>query len=203
MPLPFIANGEQCGVFSQGFECFEMKVFFTILLWLGLAPAISQAEPSGLQPKSFMLSDFVFERPESWIWVPIEGDTSGQKLIIPGADGKEAATFLMLFYPKLHGKNDHSASTIIPRWKEQFDERTAFSTNRIDLNGQFITYVHVEGTQRSSAARKERRPNFALAGAVMEVKQGTISARVVGPNFVVAAATKDFHSMIENSLKSQ
>jgi len=158
-------------------------------------------QSDGLRPKNVLLGGMLFERPESWLWVPTEDVKESHKFIITDKNNDELASVLMFFHEPENGTNTHRPNDLFPRWKEQFSPRTLVATNQVRIGGHVLSSLRVEGTQRPSKTRRETRSDYALFGVLLEIPAGTISARVVGPTPVAQNMTFELLRMIEESVK--
>ena len=181
----------------------RIQIFTLFCCGIFLLATPSQAEIDGLKPQNVLLGGMFFERPESWVWTATDDTKASHKFVIIDKNDNEIASVLMFFHEPENGTNAHGPNDMFPRWKEQFSPRTLVATNQVKIGGHLVTSLRVEGTQRPSKTRPERRPDFALFGVLLEVPGGIISARVVGPTAVAESVTFDLLRMIELSIKDK
>ena len=118
--------------------------------------------------------------------------------MIPGAtggnDGGECAVF---FFGTGQG-GDTEAN--IARWASQFKESPTPEKSTRTAGGMNVTMVRIAGTYLApSGPMMESQgsfDNYRLLGAIVDAPEGAVFFKLTGPSATVAAAEKDFDSMI-------
>lgn len=148
-------------------------------------------------PVSFQVSDFEFERPAHWQWVPASSPMRKAHLQAPGAT-KEAQADVIFFHfgPGQGG----SVEANVKRWVDQFqDAESATSSEKI--GDTTITYVKSSGTFLSGMPGTTPVPleNQGLRGAILESPNGDVYVKMTGPQATVEAAETPFIEMVRKA----
>ena len=171
-----------------------------------LALAFSVLAPATLQaaaPESFTVSEYSFKRPATWEWVEVA--SSMRKAQLKVSDPKITDSAEVVFFH--FGPSDGGGvQANVERWYGQFKEPKASINAKIEkvtVGGTEVTYVSAEGTYLSGmpgAARAEKA-GYALRGAIVAGKQGSVFVKMTGPAALVKSADKDFKMLVESPLK--
>jgi len=152
-------------------------------------------------PETFKVSEFNYKRPAKWEWV--ENRSSMRAAQLKVVDGKAEAEVVFFYFGEGGGGGTQAN---VDRWYGQFAEpkdKLNPKSEEKTVGGVKITYVQAEGTYNSGPplGQKVPMPGFALLGAIVEGKQGSVFVKMTGPKELVKAATADFKGMIEGALK--
>jgi hypothetical protein len=176
-----------------------MKVLrLLVLSWL-----VAFAVPAADAPKTFAVSEFTFARPSAWEWVEAPSSMRKAQLRVPGADKANFAEIVFFHFGQGGGG---STRDNVERWLRQFQEpreKINAKTEEKNVNNRKVTYVSAEGTYLSGmpGGAQTPKPNYALAGAIIESTEGNVFVRMTGPKELVNISGAEFRKMIEGALK--
>lgn len=133
---------------------------------------------------------FHWDTPEGWQELP----STQMRLVNFQVDGAEA------YLSALPGRAG-GAFANINRWREQMGLETITQEEMAELPtrdviGQQAVYVVMRGTYTGMGAQPE--PNSALIGAIFDVPQFTIFAKMVGPEDVVLEEEPNFNAFLDS-----
>lgn len=153
-------------------------------------------------PKTFKVSEFTFERPESWQWIEVASSMRKAQLKVEDAAKKETAEVVFFYFGEGGGG---STQANIDRWLSQFAEpkdKLKSKVESVTVGGRKITYVQAEGTYQSGMPGGPKTPlaNSMLVGGIIEGEQGSVFVRLTGPAALAKSAQADFRKMIESPL---
>jgi hypothetical protein len=116
------------------------------------------------------------------------------------AEGGECAVFY--FGPNQGGSVDANIS----RWTDQFENAGKADRSERTAAGMAVHFVHVEGTYLAPAGpmmqSQGKKDHFVLLGAIVDGPQGAVFFKFTGPRKTVAAASKEFDTLIASIHKS-
>jgi len=152
-------------------------------------------------PATFKVSELTFTRPAAW--EPLETTSQMRKAQFKVTDpaSKESADVIFFYFGPGNGGGTQAN---VDRWFGQFKEpkdQIKPKTEEATVSGRKVTYVQAEGTYMSGmpGGPTTPRPNYALAGAIIESSQGNIFARMTGPRELVKSSLAEFRKMIESA----
>lgn len=148
-------------------------------------------------PVSFRVSDFEFERPSGWGWVPPSSAMRKAHLQAPGATEESKADVIFFHFGPGQGG---SVEANVNRWVAQFQNaESATSTEKIGNTS--ITYVKSKGTFLSGMPGTSPVPleNQALRGAILESPNGDVYIKMTGPEATVEASEEAFIAMVRKA----
>jgi hypothetical protein len=156
---------------------------------LVLPPAAARAE----DPATFDVAGFTFTRPADWQWVNVTSAMRKAQLRV----GKPEDEAEITFFHFTGAGGDVESNT--RRWLGQFKSKEgAEKVEAKTLNGVKVTFVTTEGTFSSGMPGGPVTPknDFALIGAIMEAKEGSVFVKFTGPEKVVKGARDKFVQFI-------
>lgn len=121
----------------------------------------------------------------------------------PATPGTEPAECGVYFFG--HGQGGGVAENI-SRWADQFEGSPKPSVRVQTVAGMTVHRVALSGTYRSPGGpmmqSQSPKPGYRLLGAIVEAPGGLVFFKLVGPAAAVAAAEKDFDSLIASLSKA-
>jgi hypothetical protein len=171
-----------------------------ILALLSFMSALSHAaEP----PATFKVSDFTFERPPEWEWVPTTSPMrkAELKVVSPKGDGAVEVVFFH-FGPGDGGGTQANVDRWFRMFKEPRDQIQAH-TEKTKVDRHEVTYVRAQGTYLSGmpGGPQTPLPDHGLIGAIIEAPGGNVFVRLTGPKALASAAETEFKAMIASALR--
>jgi len=148
-------------------------------------------------PVSFRVSDFEFERPANWHWVPASSPMRKAHLQAPGAAEDAQADVIFFHFGAGQGG---TVEANVNRWVAQFQNaESATSTEKIGNTA--ITYVKSKGTFLSGMPGTSPVPleNQGLRGAILESPNGDVYVKMTGPLATVEASEAAFIEMVRKA----
>lgn len=159
---------------------------------LVLPPSTARAE----DPATFEVGDFTFTRPADWAWVPVASAMRKAQLRPGGAD--DGAEIIFFYFTGGGGDVDSN----VKRWLSQFKGKEgAEKVEAKTINGVRVTFVTTGGTFSSGMPGGPTTPktDYALHGAIMEGKEGSVFAKFTGPEKIVKGASDKFIKFITDA----
>lgn len=152
-------------------------------------------------PETFKVSEFTYKRPAKWEWVESRSAMRAAQLKV--ADGKAEAEVVFFYFGEGGGGGTQAN---VDRWYGQFagpKEKLNPRSEEKTVGGVKVTYVEAEGTYNSGPplGQKVPMPGYALLGAIVEGKAGSVFVKMTGPKALVKGAEADFKGMVEGALK--
>jgi hypothetical protein len=155
------------------------------------------------EEKTFKVGEVSFTRPEKWEWVEVASPMRKAQLKVTDEKGKMSAEVVFFqFGPGPMG----GVKANVDRWLGQFAEpreKINAKTEEVTVGKTKVTYVQAEGTYKSGmpGGPQTPMPDYALAGAIVEVGEGNIFVKMTGPKVLVKSSVGEFKKMIESGLK--
>lgn len=145
----------------------------------------------------FRVGDFVFERPEGWLWQASASPMRKAQLLVRGAGGEVADVVFFHFGPGQGG----SVEANVERWLQQMENPSRAATRTEDTAAARVTFVEAEGTFLSGMPGTPAIPmeGFALRGAILESPGGDVYVKFTGPAAAVLPASADFERMVRTA----
>jgi hypothetical protein len=177
-----------------------------ILSFLICWPHCVDAQES-FNPSTIILGDFVFTRPEEWVWKktePARKDIQSEVIFgIPHGGYEEAAKAFFNLYEKDAQPGTRGATA--DRWKSWFpkSKKTTKFSEPVLIGANKVSYFEIAGKYTGPGSVPEQKTECALFGAFIENPGGNIIVRMVGPNNVVRKAEPQLKEMIERALKRE
>jgi hypothetical protein len=170
------------------------------LLLLGATVWLT-ANVTAAGPETFKVSEFNYKRPAKWEWVESRSSMRAAQLKV--VDGKAEAEVVFFYFGEGGGGGTQAN---VDRWYGQFAEPKDKLNPRSEektVGGVKVTYVEAEGTYNSGPplGQKVPMPGYALLGAIVEGKAGSVFVKMTGPKALVKGAAADFKGMVEGALK--
>jgi hypothetical protein len=159
---------------------------------LVLPPPAARAE----DPATFEVGDFTFIRPADWKWVPVTSAMRKAQLKVGTPEDQDE----IIFFYFTGGGGDVDSN--VKRWLGQFKSKEgAEKVEAKTINGVKVTFVSTEGTFSSGMPGGAVTPktDFALNGAIMEGKEGSVFVKFVGPEKIVKGARDKFLQFITDA----
>jgi hypothetical protein len=177
----------------------------SLLLGLCLAVAATLVLPPAARaedPATFEVAGFTFTRPADWQWINVTSPMRKAQLRVGGAEPTAGGD--ITFFHFTGGGADVDSN--VKRWLAQFKSKEgADKVEAKTLNGVKVTFVTTEGTFASGMPGGPTTPmeNFALMGAIMEAKEGSVFVKFVGPEKIVKGARDKFIQFITDATKTR
>ncbi|MEM1085868.1 MAG: hypothetical protein AAGI48_17295 [Verrucomicrobiota bacterium] len=143
--------------------------------------------------EDFKVSDLNFSKPETWKSVEVQSAMRKAQLSV----GEEGEVVFFHFGPGAAGGKKAN----IDRWFGQFKEgpdAINAKTEELKAGDIPVTLVSANGTFLAGrpGGPKTGMPDYALLGAIIEAKGGSIFVKFTGKKATVDAAAKDFKAMV-------
>ena len=154
-------------------------------------------------PSSFKVGDISFTRPAKWEWVEVTTQMRKAQLKVTDPASKASAEVVFFqFGPGPMG----GVKANVDRWFGQFQEpreKISAKTEEAMVGKTKVTYVQAEGTYKSGmpGGPQTAMPEYALAGAIVEVGDANIFIKMTGPKALVKTSLTEFKKMVESGLK--
>src|SRR3954471_11333680 len=151
---------------------------------------------------TFEVAGLTFTRPADWKWIEITSPMRKAQLRVGAAE--PAAGGDITFFHFVGAGGDVDAN--VKRWLAQFKSKEgADKVEAKELSGVKVTFVSTEGTFASGmpGGPTTAMENFALLGAIMEAKEGSVFVKFVGPAAVVKAEKEKFSTFIADAAKTR
>jgi hypothetical protein len=138
--------------------------------------------------------------PKDWVSEPPANAMRRAQYKVPGKGG--AAECVVFYFGPGQGGDPQSNAV---RWASQFANAdgspatSAMKTRQADVNGLEVLYVETRGTYLAGSmagAEIEKKPGYALYGAVVEGPDANWFVKLTGPEATVSAQRAAFESMI-------
>ena len=176
-----------------------MKNLFFVLFATSLA--ISASTFAVESPATFKVSECTFTRPASWETLETTSQMRKAQFKITDPNTKDTADVIFFYFGPGNGGGTKAN---VDRWLGQFKEpkdQVKASTEESIVSGHKVTYVRAEGTYMSGmpGGPTTPKPNYALAGAIIESAEGSVFVRLTGPRELVKSSFADFKKMIESA----
>ncbi len=177
------------------------KPVFIALLFLTASVLPQSLSVQAAEPNRFTVSDFSFTSPDSWKSIRPRSSMRKAQLSVPNSkDGDAGEVVFFHFGPGSAG----GTKANIDRWYRQFQEPVAklnAGTEEARIGDIKVSFVHAEGTFMSGppVGRKVAKANYALLGAIVEAKKGSIFVKFTGPSTLVKSAEADFKTMVTSA----
>ncbi len=176
-------------------------------LAMSLAAVLCMATPGAAlaeAPKSFTVGEFLFERPDAWLWIETTSPMRKAELHVPSGDGASRAEITFFHFGPGQGG---SVDANIARWISQFQEPVETIQPQIEkgLMGKVpVTFVKAKGTFLSGMPGQPTTPmkDYALHGAIIESAQGDVYVKMTGPLAIVEASGTIFDQFIKQAAAS-
>jgi hypothetical protein len=184
------------------FSAFSPVRFGQALILSAVAVLVSAAPALAQEPATFEVADFTFTRPAEWKWIPVNSPMRKAQLKIPGGDAATSAEVTFFYFTGQGG--DPEANT--KRWLAQFESKPgAEKIEKKEYSGTNVTIVTTEGTFASGMPGQPTTPmaNYALVGAIMQGKEGSVFVKMTGPAALVKDARGKFDEFIATAAKSR
>ena len=154
-------------------------------------------------PQSFKVSEFTFQRPATWKWVPTTSSMRAAQLEL-GEAAKGGIAEVVFFY--FGASNGGGTQANVERWFGQFKESKEKLGAKVEektINAKKVTFVQAKGTYMSGSpfGPKTAKPDHVLMGAILESKQGNVFVKMTGPTQTVEPAIQAFQEMVTAALK--
>lgn len=171
-----------------------MKTLIAAAALLGLAVGTAIAG----DPVVIKVRQFGFVTPIGWTILPAQPEEDAPRLSIGRGQAAAEVTF------SKYGMGGGSAKEDVDTWFAQFSGvgvRRDLETERI--GPVKVVYARTEGTFSTGAlGESAKRSGYALCGAVLESKNGSVYVRMVGPAATVRGATEAFKKMVSDAARS-
>jgi hypothetical protein len=169
----------------------------SLSLVLLLCPAARAAE----SPATFKVSEFTFTRPAGWEPVETTSQMRKAQFKVTEASAPEPAEIIFYYFGEGNGGGPQAN---VDRWFGQFKEpkdQIKARTEEATASGHKVTFVQAEGTYMSGmpGSPATARPEYALAGAILESPRGNVFVRMTGPRELVKKTIPSFKKMIESA----
>lgn len=170
-------------------------------LTIALGSLICLAAGAAESPATFKVSDFTFTRPAGWEAVETTSQMRKAQFKVTDASAKEPAEIIFYYFG---AGNGGGAQANVDRWFGQFREpkdQIKAKTEEATVSGHKVTFVQAEGTYMSGmpGGPATPKPDFGLAGAILESSQGNVFVRMTGPRELVKKTLPVFKKMIEGA----
>jgi hypothetical protein len=155
-------------------------------------------------PATFKVSEFTFTRPAGWETVETTSQMRKAQFKVADAGAKEPAEVIFYYFG---AGNGGGVQANVDRWFGQFKEpkdQIKAKTEEATISGHKVTFVQAEGTYMSGmpGGPTSPKPDYALAGAILESAQGNVFVRMTGPRELVKKTFPAFKKMIESASAS-
>lgn len=181
-----------------------IKKFVTASRWfVYMAVLFVSLAGARAEEKTFKVGEIDFTRPAKWEWVEVTSPMRKAQLKIPDTETKTSADVVFSqFGPGPMG----GVKANVDRWLGQFTEpreKINAKTEEVTVGKIKVTYVQAEGTYKSGmpGGPQTAMPDYALAGAIIEVSDGDIFVKMTGPKALVKSSLTEFRKMVESGLK--
>ena len=153
--------------------------------------------------EDFKVSEFSFQRPAAWEWVPVNSPMRKAQIKINDPKSKDACD--VVFYHFGPGGAGGTQANV-DRWFGQFEEakdKINAQQSEKTVGKTKVVYVQAEGTYKSGmpGGPTTPMPNYALIGAILEGGDGSVFVRLTGPKALAKVSLDEFKKMIESGLK--
>lgn len=154
-------------------------------------------------PATFEVSEFTFNRPEGWEWVPTSSAMRKAELKVVSKDPQQVAEVVFFHF----GPGDGGGTQAnVERWFRMFREprdQIGARSERMKVGRWEVTYVEAEGTYMSGipGGPLTPRPDYGLAGAIIESRAGNVFVRMTAPKRLARELEGEFKKMIESALQ--
>ncbi|HEX7252213.1 MAG TPA: hypothetical protein VF376_04960 [Thermoanaerobaculia bacterium] len=122
---------------------------------------------------------------------------------IPGPKGVEPGECGVFFFGAGRGG---SIEENVARWSAQFDGSPKPKTETVTVHGLAVHRVDISGTYLSPGGpmmqSQGAKAHYRLLGAIVEAPGGLVFFKCIGPAATIAAAEKDFESLIHSIEKA-
>ncbi len=123
--------------------------------------------------------------------------------MIPAAPGdQEGAECGVFFFGSGQGGD---VQMNIDRWVQQFENPKGPEQSTKEVNGLKVVTVQIAGTYLAPAGpmmqATGKHENYRLLGAIVSAPEGSVFFKLTGPAKTVAAAEKDFNSLVQSLMK--
>lgn len=142
-----------------------------------------------------------WDTPKGWVSEPPANSMRRAQYRIPGAGG-DAECVVFYFGPGQGGSPQANAE----RWASQFEQPDgrspleAMTTRSLDVDGIPVLIVETKGTFQAGSMMggpvTDRKPDWALLGAVVEGADANWFFKLTGPEATVAANREPFETML-------
>jgi len=167
----------------------------TVALFLSLRARAAES------PATFQVSEFTFTRPVGWETVETTSQMRKAQFKVSDTSAKEPAEIIFYYFGTAGGG---SVQANVERWFGQFKEprdQIKARTEEGTVSGHKVTYVQAEGTYLSGmpGGPTTPKPDYGLAGAILESPEGNIFVRMTGPRELMKKTFPVFKKMIESA----
>lgn len=177
-----------------------MKRLLPVLL--GAVALLTTALPdtAAADATAFKVSSLSFHRPAKWKSVEVRSQMRKAQLEVPNPAGESGEVVFFHFGPN----NGGGTQANVERWFRQFQgskEQIKARTEEAKAGAAKVTYVFAEGTYLSGmpGGPQTPKPDFALAGAIIEDPAGAVFAKYTGPKSLVQATMAEFRALVEGA----
>ncbi|MEO8432678.1 MAG: hypothetical protein ABI592_14290 [Acidobacteriota bacterium] len=123
--------------------------------------------------------------------------------VLPAGKGGEPGECGVFYFG--HGQGG-TAEENIARWRSQFEGAPAPQISVRTVDALRIHQVTTSGTYLASAGpmmpSQGKKPNYALAGVIVEAPEGLVFFKCTGPAAAIAAARQPFDALIRSIRKA-
>jgi len=152
-------------------------------------------------PATFKASEFTFTRPAGWETVETTSQMRKAQFKVSDANAKEPAEVIFFYFG---AGNGGGVQANVDRWFGQFKEpkdQIKGKTEEATISGHKVTFVQAEGAYVSGmpGGATSPKPDYALAGAILESALGNVFVRMTGPRELVKKTFPAFKKMIESA----
>lgn len=172
------------------------------LVGLGMSSnAWSQEKEAPAERTIKILDTLTVKIPASWQEKEVRSRIIEREYAIVKGEGEDAPTARVTLMPAGGGVEPN-----IDRWKGQFTGGGETVTEKMDVAGQAVHYVRLDGTFKESMGggpfapgRTVLREKYVMLGAIVEMKDGRLYfIKATGPEALMDEHTEEFKKMLKS-----
>jgi hypothetical protein len=179
--------------------------WFTLLTAAFLIPTLSFADAT----TPLEVGSLKFTPAAPWVTKEKPRQMSAGGFTIPGKDGAAAVEADFYFFGGPVGGGDIASN--LKRWQNQFERNEdgqppAIEKEEITLGETKATMAQLKGTFLSGPAMatdKTPMPGYAMVGVIIELADGNVFVKMVGPEAGVTAAKPEFMKLIKTAFPAK